>query len=238
MLEAEQAFAVERVAGPRASRVLLTCEHASDRIPDGWTWSPEDAHLEGTHWAYDLGAADLTRDLAAALKAPAVLSRFSRLLVDPNRAEDSPTLILGWAEGRPVALNQDVTVEERERRLRTLHRPYHEAVDASLAEAHAEVLFSVHTFTPVYEGVERWMEIGVLFDAEQGMAEALAEHLDGAGFAVGLNEPYSGRAGLIYAAHRHASTHGRRALEIEVRQDLAVRPDARTRIADAIARFF
>jgi len=238
MLESHHGFAVERIGGARSSRVLLTCEHASERIPEGWAWHEEDAHLAGTHWAFDLGAADLTRELAEAVGAPAVLSRFSRLLVDPNRAEDSPTLILGWAEGRPVALNRDVTLEERQRRVEQLHRPYHAQVDASLEAAHAEILFSIHTFTPVYEGAERWMEIGVLFDAEDALAEALASHLAGDGFAVALNEPYSGRAGLIYAAHRHASQHGRRALEIELRQDLAVRPEVRARVVASLAGFF
>lgn len=238
ILEARTELAVERLAGPRSSRVLLTCEHASDRIPDGWRWHDEDAHLEGTHWAYDLGAADLTRALAAALGAPAVLSRFSRLLVDPNRAEDSPTLILGWAEGREVALNRGISEAERHRRIERLHRPYHAVVDASLAAAHAEVLFSIHSFTPVYEGSERSMEIGVLFDAESALAEAFASHLEADGFAVALNQPYSGRSGLIYAAHRHATQHGRRALELEVRQDLAVLPEVRARLASSAAAFF
>ena len=234
----EELEAYEALEGAAGAPVFLTCEHASERLPDGWAWHPQDARLAGTHWAFDLGARDLVLDLAASMEAPAVLSRFSRLLVDPNRPEDSETLFRAEAEGAPVELNRDLSGEERARRIERFYRPYHDAIDRRLTEHAATVLFSIHTFTPVYEGAVRPMEVGVLFDTQDELAEGAAAAIRAAGFVTALNEPYSGKAGLIHAAERHAQRHGRKALELEVRQDLAVRPEVRTRLAAALARFF
>lgn len=235
-VEIQDAF--EAIEGDPKSPVFLTCEHASQRLPEGYRWHPHDERLVGTHWAYDLGAAEITRELAAALGAPAVLSRFSRLLLDPNRSEDSPTLFLAEAEGAPVELNRDLDAAERERRILRFHQPFHGAIDTRLAAYRAEILFSIHSFTPVYDGQERWMEVGVLFDEEEELAERMAAAIREAGFATAMNEPYSGKAGLIYSAGRHARAHRRRAVELEVRQDLSVRPEVRARLVGALARFF
>lgn len=234
----EELEAYEALEGAPGAPVFLTCEHASERLPDGWAWHPRDARLAGTHWAFDLGARDLVLELAASMEAPAVLSRFSRLLVDPNRPEDSETLFRAEAEGAAVELNRDLSGEERARRIERYYRPYHDAIDRRLAAHAAPVLFSIHTFTPVYEGEVRPMEVGVLFDTQDELAERAAAAIRSAGFVTALNEPYSGKAGLIYAAEHHAQRHGRKALELEVRQDLAVRPEVRARLAAALAAFF
>lgn len=230
--------AFEALAGDGDAKVFLTCEHASERLPEGYAWPAADERLVGTHWAFDLGAADLTRELAAALRAPAVLSRFSRLLVDPNRPLGDATLFRTEAEGAPVELNRDLGEAERTHRLDRYHRPYHEAIHQRLAGHGSSVLFSIHTFTPVYEGQVRKMEVGVLFDTQEALAIELAEAIRAAGFETRLNEPWSGRDGLIYSAEHHAAAHGKRALELEVRQDLAVRPEVRARLVEALAGFF
>ncbi|MEM1415984.1 MAG: N-formylglutamate amidohydrolase [Myxococcota bacterium] len=237
--ELEDAF--ERRPGPDPSarrqpeRVTLTCEHASERLPAPWVWPIADRSLQGTHWAHDLGAAALTRELAQALEAPAVLSRFTRLLADPNREEDHPDLFRRTAEGgRPVALNARISAAEKERRLERTYRPFHAAIDAMVAASEAPVLLSVHTFTPLYEGQPRALELGVLYDREDALGEAIDARLRAAGFASRRNEPYSGKEGLIFSADLHATAHERRALELEVRQDLAVQPAFRTRFVAAL----
>lgn len=234
--ELHEAF--EALDGDVDAPVFLTCEHASERLPDGYAWPAGDERLVGTHWAFDLGAAEIVRELAEALRAPAVLSRFSRLLVDPNRPEGADTLFRAQAEGAPVELNRNLDDEERTRRLDRLHRPYHDAIHQRLPGHRAAVLFSIHTFTPVYEGNVRQVEVGVLFDTQEELAARVARAIHAAGFVTRLNEPYSGREGLIYAAEHHAQAHGRKALELEVRQDLAVRPEVRARLVDALAGFF
>lgn len=234
--EVREAF--EAIEGAPDAAVLLTCEHASERLPEGYAWPPGDTRLVGTHWAFDLGARELVYELAEAMQAPAVLSRFSRLLIDPNRPETSETLFRLDAEGELVELNRDLTEAERARRIERFYRPYHDAIDRHLGRYRAPILFSIHSFTPVYEGEIRPMDVGVLFDTQEELAERAAAAIREAGFVTALNEPYSGRAGLIYTAEHHAGTHGRKALELEVRQDLAVRPEFRARLVAALARFF
>lgn len=237
-LDHEHDRAYEYDPGAQDARVFLTCEHASERLPAPWSWPEPDVRLLGTHWAYDLGAAELTRELAHALRAPAVLSCFSRLLADPNRPEDSPELFRQSADGLPIELNRQVTDADRDARLGSYHRPYHAAVDQGVAASRADIVLAIHSFTPVYEGRARPMEVGVLFHHEHDLAEHTAAILRNAGMLVALNEPYSGRDGLIYAAERHADAHGRRALELEVRQDRATQPGFRERLIEALVPLF
>lgn len=226
------------VAGDGGARVFLTCEHASEHFPRPWAWHPDDAWLRGTHWAFDLGAANLTRDLAAAWGATAVLSRFSRLLADPNRPPGHPDLFRTTAEGQAIATNAGVSDDERERRMAQLYRPYHAAIDRELDASEADILFAIHSFTPVYEGEPRHLEVGVLYDVEEALATRVRDALAADGIEVKLNEPYSGKEGLIYAADFHAAAHARRAVELEVRQDLVVDDAFRRRLVDALGRAF
>jgi len=219
-----------------AAPLVLTCEHASEQLPEPWQWSASDLRLKGTHWAFDLGAAELTRELASATGAAAVLTRFSRLLIDANRPLEAPTLFRQNAEGKAVELNAQVEPADAERR-RSYWRAYHDAVDRLVASSAATVVLAIHSFTPVYEGKRRDFEVGVLFDHAQAEAERMAESMAQAGFAVRLNEPYSGKQGFIYAAHHHATRHAKQALEIELRQDLAVDSAARARLVEATARW-
>jgi predicted N-formylglutamate amidohydrolase len=226
--------AVEIVdAGP--GPVVLTCEHASLDLPDGWAWPDADRWLVGTHWSYDLGAAAFTTELAETLRCPAVLARFSRLLCDANREEGDPSLFRDVAEGQAVRLNADLSEAEKERRLTLYHRPYHAAVARTVGANPGRLVFSIHSFTPVYEGQTREVELGILFDTEDAHAHALADALRSRGFRVWMNEPYSGKEGLIYSATRHAGEHRRVALELEVRQDLATDPAWRARAVPAMA---
>lgn len=233
-MESRTNDACEVMAVPGGVGVVVTCEHASERMPEPWEWPAADRWLVGTHWAYDIGAAELTRELVEDLGGAAVLSRFTRLLADPNRPEDSPTLFRDVAEGHPVELNRDLAAQERERRLFRLWRPYHRTASEVVAASDTPVVLSVHTFTPVYEGEPRELEVGVLFDTERGLAEGVAEVLREAGLRVALNEPYSGREGLIFAVDRHARANGRHAVELEVRQDLAVEEVFRRKLVDAL----
>ncbi|MBN2801197.1 MAG: N-formylglutamate amidohydrolase [Deltaproteobacteria bacterium] len=208
----------ERVAGSVAARWVLCCEHASAALPG--PWPAEDLWLAETHWAWDPGAAWLTRALAAGLGAPAVLGRVSRLWVDLNRDAGAPDLLRDRAEGRAVSLNRGVGAQERQERVRRWHRPYHRELAALVAAHRGAAVLSVHSFTPVYEGVRREVEIGVLYDRDRELAERVHGALLAEGWRARLNEPYSGANGQMFSAHHHASGAGRAALELEIRQDL------------------
>ena len=229
--------AVERIGG--GGPILITCEHASQRMPAGWSWPEEDRWLIDTHWAYDLGARELALALAGVLGVGALLSRHSRLLIDPNRDEGSPTLFRTEAEGRPVHLNTTrLDDAERRRRIERLLRPYHAALDATVRASAAPTLVAMHSFTPIYEGQVRTMEVGVLFDLDEVLALGVACALDARGLKVALNEPYSGKAGLMYSIDRHARAHSRRAVELEVRQDLATDPSFQATFVAWLAEIF
>jgi predicted N-formylglutamate amidohydrolase len=230
--------AAEVVRGARSAPVFLTCEHASVRLPEPWQWPAADQRLVGTHWSYDLGAREITLELARELNASAVLARFSRLLCDPNREDTHADMFRTLADGQPVLLNTGMTADDRARRIEAYHRPFHEEVDAALAAVDAPMLFSIHTFTPNYQGELRAVEIGVLFNREEKEAHQLGAVLSEEFERVAYNEPWSGRAGLIYSAERHSQKHGRLALELEVRQDRAVDPAFRARLIPMLAKFF
>lgn len=235
--------AVEVIHLTRAgSGLLLSCEHASRHLPAPWRWRVEDHWLRHTHWAYDIGAAALTRELATATGAAAVLARFCRLLVDPNRPLASDSLLRRQAEGRNVLLNEEISPAEHAQRV-AYWQHYHEALSVQARANRGGVLLALHSFTPHYEGHMREVEVGVLFDKEEKLAQRLAERLQrdlsdaalGRAVSVRLNEPYSGQRGLIYSAQHHADAASMRAVELEVRQDLIVEPRFRAALVAALA---
>jgi predicted N-formylglutamate amidohydrolase len=230
--------AAEEIPGDPSARVVFTCEHASNALHDPWRWPEQDRWLVDTHWASDIGAGAFTRRVAALMNAPAVLSKFSRLLIDPNRPLDSDTLFRQHADGQLVHLNEALLENDRRERIERFYVPYHAAVSEMVERSRADTVFAIHTFTDDYEGDKRELEIGVLFDDDEEPARALIMHLTEAGFHVLANEPWSGKAGLAYSPVRHAKELGRRALEIEARQDLIVREDFARRLAEALAGFF
>ncbi|KPK13746.1 MAG: hypothetical protein AMJ62_14560 [Myxococcales bacterium SG8_38] len=230
--------AVEEIDGDYDGRLVFTCEHASAALPEPWRWPEEDRWLVDTHWASDIGAAAFTRRVARLMNAPAILSRFSRLLIDPNRPLDADTLFRTNADGKKVHLNEALLDAERQRRIDRFYHPYHSAVRAMVARSRGDTVFSIHTFTDNYEGDARVLELGVLFDDDEEPAYQLIRHLEGAGFHVLANEPWSGKDGLAYSPVRHAREFGRCALEIEARQDLIVDDAFAARLAAALAAFF
>lgn len=216
------AYEVIEIELPNA--LVLTCEHASARIPEPWIWHEEDRWLLDTHWAYDLGAAEVTRELATRLKCPAILSHFTRLLVDPNRGRSQEGLIREIAENRPIRSNQSLTSEEIERRIEALYLPYHQKISETLLFHPQASLLSIHSFTPIYEGYPRTMELAVLFDRHEELAQQFAACLAKDGWKIALNEPYSGKHGLAFSCESHGQQHQRSCLEIEIRQDLLTEP--------------
>lgn len=226
------------IPGAPGATLLLSCEHASNAVPAPLVVSPSDAPWLETHWGWDLGAAALVRGLCARLGAEAVLAGCSRLVCDANRAPTDPTWILGQVEGHPLSFNAALDEAERTRRQQTLYEPYHARLDQALrARAGAPTLLvSVHSYTPMLGLDRRTMEVGVLYDDHEALAERWRDALAAEGFIAALNEPYSGRRGLIFSAQRHGHAHGVRYLELEVRQDLLADPAAVESVADRVAR--
>lgn len=221
-------------AGP----FVFTCEHATRRLPD-WDAAPADLPLLEDHWGWDIGAGDLTRALVRRTGSCAVLSRFSRLVCDPNRDPAEPSFIVEAIDGVRLSFNRDLDEAERQRRRRFYFDPYHDAIDRVICQRRAVGapfrLCSIHSFTPLYLGRTRPMEVGVLFDAHDEHAWRLQGALIEQGFEAVENAPYSGFDRLIYAAQRHGRVHQLVYLELEVRQDLIDTEARAERCADRIA---
>ena len=177
------------------SRLLFLCDHASNRLPEGGLGL--DPALLATHIAYDIGAASLTRALARAYGAPALLGGWSRLLIDLNRGADDPTLVMKLSDGSiiPGNVSGDADTEACEvaRRIAAYHAPYHAAIDAELDRLGKEAaVISMHSFTPAWKGRPRPWQVGVLYDRDTRLSAPLMARLAEAGFTVGDNEPYTG----------------------------------------------
>jgi predicted N-formylglutamate amidohydrolase len=176
------------------------------------------------HIAYDIGAAAVTRGLAAALRAPAILTRFSRLVIDPNRGRDDPTLVMRLSDGAVVPGNAYVGAAEVERRIARFYDPYDEAIGVAIARAIAAgeppCLIAVHSFTPIWRGRPRPWHAGILWDFDARFAHPLLAGLAREeGLVVGDNEPYDG-ALAGDTVDRHATGRGLANALIEIRQDL------------------
>ncbi len=230
------------IDGDAASGLLIVCDHAGNALPAEYG----DLGLSGQeflrHIAFDPGAAAVTRDLAARLAAPAVLANFSRLLIDPNRGTDDPTLIMRLSDGTIVPGNLAVDEVERAHRIARFHAPYHAAVKAAIDRAIAAglppVLVSIHSFTPVWRGKPRPWHAGVLWDADGRMATPLIEALRAdPALIVGDNEPYSG-ALTNDSMHTHGTQRGLAHALIEIRQDLIGDAAGAAEWGERLARIF
>ncbi|MBA1141139.1 N-formylglutamate amidohydrolase [Mesorhizobium neociceri] len=213
------------VEGDRKRGIVLIADHARRDLPEEYgSLGLPAAELE-RHIAYDIGVETVTRELAAVLDAPAVIANFSRLLIDANRGEDDPTLIRQLYDGTVVPGNYPMAPEERERRLDGFYRPYHDAVGAMIASVaqasgKAPFIFSVHSFTPVMQGVARPWHVGILWDLDDRVARPLIDMLaQDKNLVVGDNEPYDGalRGDTMF---KHAIVNGFAHALIEIRQDL------------------
>jgi len=212
----ENAF--EAIAGTGA--VLLLCDHASNALPPDLGTLGLAPDLLDTHIAHDIGAAAVTRALAAAWGAPALLGRWSRLLVDLNRGADDPTIVMKLSDGSIIPGNRDAGPEEVACRIAAYHAPYHAAITAELDRiGPGATILSIHSFTPQWKSVPRVWEVGVLYDADIRLAHPLMARLREAGFTVGDNEPYSG-ALENDTLNVHGTRRGLPHVLVELRQDL------------------
>jgi predicted N-formylglutamate amidohydrolase len=208
--------------------ILLVCDHASNRVPEEFDGLGLDAALLGRHIGWDIGAGDLTRRLADLLDAPAVLARFSRLVIDPNRALDHPQSIARLSDGMAIPGNREVDAAEAARRAERYFHPYHRAIAERVEEALAHgtpALVGVHSFTPIMDGFERPWHAAVLHDDDVRLARAvLASFARYPDLVIGDNEPYTGTSDLTFTVPHHAGRHHLASVVIEVRQDLIDTP--------------
>ncbi len=232
--------------GDFAEQVLVTCEHASNRLPAGLELP---AKMLDLHIAWDPGALPVARYLARRFGAELWQGEYSRLVVDLNRTVGNRVLMRQVSDGHPIPFNRGLSATDQAERIDTFYRPYRDGVIAAaddLISAHGRcVHICVHTFTPALAGNERGNDIGLLHDPHWGIERAvcaeLRRHLDQeTDYVTWFNRPYSGTAdGILPAMRRRYEPEQFVGIELEINQkyaddSVALRAISRA-IADALA---
>lgn len=208
--------------GNEAGGLLILADHASNRVPPPYGDLGLPASQFARHIAYDIGSSTMTRRLSQLTGAPALMTEFSRLLIDANRGEDDPTLVMRLSDGAIVPGNAAVDAAERQRRIERFHRPYHGAIaatlDRMLATGVVPVIVSLHSFTPAWKGVARPWDMAILWDNDDRLVTPALAAFRARGLSVGDNQPYDGalRNDTLY---HHGTARGLPHILIEVRQD-------------------
>lgn len=200
-----------------SSDVLLLCDHASNAVPADIDLGI-DPKLLDLHIAIDIGAAAVTRALAAGLDATAILATVSRLVIDLHREPDHIGLIPHRSDGHLIPGNESV---DKPARIARFHAPYHRILRDRIRAQRPRLILSIHSFTPCLEhsGTNRPWQVGVLYNRDTRAAHPTVAFFRDRGFVTGDNEPYSGRL-LNATLNRHAEGQGIPSVAIEIRNDL------------------
>lgn len=222
------------------SPVLVICDHASNRVPKRLGTLQLPADVLASHVAWDPGAYEVALCLARLLDAPLIASGFSRLIYDVNRPPHSAQAIRAVSEIYEIPANRDLSEAERAARIAALYDPFHDAIDAVIsareARGEATVLVTVHSFTPVFHGRPREVELGILHDADSRLADRLLGLAAEAGDLVTLrNEPYGPADGVTHTLVKHAGGRGLLNVMLEIRNDLIVTGDQQLAMARRLA---
>lgn len=222
------------------SPLLIVCEHASRRLPESLgTLGLSDEALS-SHIAWDPGALAVSKELARLLDAQLVYQRFSRLAYDCNRPPEAAGAMPELSEIYEIPGNRALTASERESRTEALYTPFHravtDAIEARTARGQETVLVTMHSFTPVYMGHRRTVEIGILHDSDSRLADAMLDAAAGLAYDIRRNEPYGPADGVTHTLIKHGLARDLRNVMIEVRNDLIRNEDGQRVMADLLAR--
>ena len=216
-----QPFFVVGLDRPRS--ITCICDHASNIIPK--FWGPNGLGISKSemnrHIAFDLGAKDLTLKLSEFLEGPAVLSNFSRLVIDPNRGINDPTLIMKLYDGTIIPKNKVINNKEKQRRLNYYYDRYHNAIEKTVNSIKMPIVISIHSFTPkLKNGKKRPWEIGILHTKDRRLSDLLLKNLrKDKNLCIGDDLPYSGDLPGD-TLDRHCVKSGYEHVLIEIRNDL------------------
>ncbi len=185
------------------STVVLVCEHSSRHIPACLNGLGLDDDALNAHIAWDIGAESVSRHLANSLDAPLVLQRYSRLVYDCNRPPENPSSIPEIGENTPIPGNQNIDIRKRTARIDQIYKPFHASVSQLLDQrAGTPVFVTIHSFTPVFRGNIRDVELGILHDKDARLADALLA-LAGKDYIARRNEPYGPEDGVAHTINLH-----------------------------------
>ncbi|WP_370541633.1 N-formylglutamate amidohydrolase [Actibacterium sp. 188UL27-1] len=221
--------------GDRTGPFLLVCEHASQHIP---------AHLNNlglapaaldSHIAWDPGAGALTRQMARRLDAPVVAGTISRLVYDCNRPPDATDAIPDRSESYAIPGNTNLSAADKAERIAEVYTPFRDRLATEIAKRAPKALITVHSFTPIYDGTRREVQIGVLHGTDPALAQAMMDQAqDHSAHIIRLNQPYSQADGVTHTLDLYGAANDLPNVMIEVRNDLLQTADAQAQIADLL----
>ncbi|MEP1768867.1 MAG: N-formylglutamate amidohydrolase [Sulfitobacter sp.] len=221
-----------------ASPIVLVCEHASPHIPAefaGLGLSPDDRM---SHAVWDPGAMPVTEHMSKMLDAVAVTSGVSRLIYDCNRPPTASDAMPERSEVVDVPGNQALSPGARAQRVTAYYLPFLETLRSTVAATTDPVIVTIHSFTPIYHGRPRSVEIGVLHDSDTRLADAMmqtaAAHLDN---DVQRNAPYGAGDGVTHTLQEHGLKHGHLNVMLEIRNDLIATPEQQLAMARSVSRW-
>ena len=227
---------VVHVRGGNASaQILVICEHASKRIPADLDGLGLDAEAQQSHVAWDPGALGVANAMADAMQAPLVAGAVSRLVYDCNRPPEAGSAIPPQSEAFAIPGNRDLTLEDKQARVEGVYLPFHDMVARQVDRAGSvlKLIVTVHSFTPIFHGRPREVELGLLHGRDDRFAKAmLAATPPGIGMVTRLNEPYSAADGVAHMLDKHGTANGVLNVMIEIRNDLIADAASQRDIAD------
>ncbi len=210
-------------SAPATAEVLVVCEHASNFIPDHYGDLGLTAAQKASHIAWDPGAMGVAQALAERLNAPLIAGGQSRLVYDLNRPTDAKSAIPERSEIHEIPGNHGLSRTERQNRIAQVHAPFYAALVETLTErrAHLKLIVTLHSFTPVFKGERRAVELGILHGKDTDFARAmLAQTPSTFPFNVQLNQPYSAADGVAHTLDEHGHKNALLNVMLEIRNDL------------------
>lgn len=218
-----------------APKVLLVCEHASNRIPEFLGDMGLTAEARESHIAWDPGALGVAQHMAGMISAPLVHGGVSRLVYDCNRPPEASDAMPVKSEQYDIPANARMTPKERQSRVESIYAPFAQAVSGQIAQHRPslKLMVTVHSFTPVYHGRQRAVELGILHGRDDRFALAMMGAVPAQpSFVTRLNEPYSAADGVAHTLDEQAYPNGLLNVMIEIRNDLIRTPQQQQAMAE------
>jgi len=240
LMASDEGSSVEVVNPEGTGDVVLICEHAGNLVPRSLDNLGLDQETLSAHIAWDPGAAPVARLMADLLNAPLILQRFSRLVYDCNRPPDAESAMPAKSEIFDIPGNVDLTETARRMRTDAIYRPFRKAVasllDQKMRIGTAPAVVTIHSFTPVYFGRKRQVELGFLHDIDTGLTDSMLEAAtEWKDLAIRRNEPYGREDGVTHTLQVDAIARGLPNVMIEIRNDLIRTPDQQSAMATRLA---
>ncbi|MGI9372757.1 MAG: N-formylglutamate amidohydrolase [Hyphomicrobiales bacterium] len=219
--------------------VVLVCEHASSFIPPEFANLGLSEETAKSHIAWDPGALSVAEHLTEILDAPLIAQKTSRLLYDCNRHPSAPDAVPAKSEIYDIPGNTGLSQADINVRAARFYEPFRKQINAVMEQKSQNgfppVLVTIHSFTPIYYGKPRSVELGILHDNDIRLANNLLNELGNeTNLNVERNQPYGPQDGVTHTLIEHGIKRGALNVMLEIRNDLIVRENSQKEMASLL----